>query len=245
MHTRNQQKAAQDNFKRVWICLQATEAPAPSPVKTTNATVRRIVVNWMAEVITCYRMRMDQTIARAITYYDRLLAVHPVIRPKLQLVAMAAMAIASKLEEVNPMLMDELVHAAIHTYTRQNVIDMERIMLNTLDFELMRPTIADFAGLLAGATQLSERQSLLAHYLAIEAASTDLARKRNPSQIAAGACYLALECSWPEEAQELCETDATQVASWAADIRDVWNTTPDSNECTCIRRMYNHLLHTK
>ncbi len=54
------------------------------------------------------------------------------------------MLIASKLEEISPPSADDLVYISDHTYTRNEILHMESIILQKLEFRLSAATSADF-----------------------------------------------------------------------------------------------------
>jgi cyclin A len=54
------------------------------------------------------------------------------------------MLIASKYEEIYAPQVDEFCYITDNTYAREDILSMERTVLDALDFELTQPTIKTF-----------------------------------------------------------------------------------------------------
>lgn len=67
---------------------------------------------------------MEETLYLTVNIIDRFLAVHPVVRKKLQLVGVTAMLLACKYEEVSVPVIDDLILISDKAYTRKEVLDM-------------------------------------------------------------------------------------------------------------------------
>jgi len=67
-----------------------------------------------------------------------------VVRSKLQLVGGTAMYLASKFEEIVPPEISEFVYITDDTYTKSQIVRMERMILKVLDFNLAAPTAHNF-----------------------------------------------------------------------------------------------------
>ena len=80
-----------------------------------NATMRRILIDWLVEVAEEYRLE-SETLFLAVNYIDRFLSHVPVNRSKLQLVGVTCMLVASKYEEIHPPAVDEFVYISDNTY---------------------------------------------------------------------------------------------------------------------------------
>lgn len=67
---------------------------------------------------------MEETLYLTVNLIDRFLAVHSVVRKKLQLVGVTAMLIACKYEEVSVPVVDDLILISDKAYSRKEVLDM-------------------------------------------------------------------------------------------------------------------------
>lgn len=67
---------------------------------------------------------MEETLYLTINVIDRFLAVHQIVRKKLQLVGVTALLLACKYEEVSVPVVDDLILISDKAYTRREVLDM-------------------------------------------------------------------------------------------------------------------------
>ena len=82
-----------------------------------------------------------ETLFLAISYIDQFLSLVGVHRPKLQLVGAASMFIVAKYEEIYPPDVGEFVYITDDTYTRNQVLKMEGVILKLLEFKVALPTV--------------------------------------------------------------------------------------------------------
>ncbi|CAK7329092.1 unnamed protein product [Dovyalis caffra] len=104
-----------------------------------NQKMRAILIDWLIEVHYKFEL-MDETLFLTINLIDRFLERCTVVRKKLQLVGVTAMLIACKYEEVSVPVVDDFVLISDKAYTRKEVLDMEKLMVNTLQFNMSLPT---------------------------------------------------------------------------------------------------------
>jgi hypothetical protein len=71
-----------------------------------------------------------------INIIDRYLEKKICNKENLQLVGVSAMLIACKYEEIWPPLIKDYIHISDGAYTKDNIINMEQSMLETLDFNI-------------------------------------------------------------------------------------------------------------
>ena len=70
---------------------------------------------------------MEETLYLTVNIIDRFLAVHQILRKKLQLVGVTALLLACKYEEVSVPVVDDLILISDKAYTRREVLDMVHI----------------------------------------------------------------------------------------------------------------------
>ena len=86
-----------------------------------NKGMRAILVDWLVEVAEEYNL-VPETLFLTVNYIDRFLSSNAIVDPsKLQLVGVACMLIASKLEEIYPPEISEFVYITNSTYTGDEV----------------------------------------------------------------------------------------------------------------------------
>ena len=75
---------------------------------------------------------MEETLYLTVSVIDRFLAVHQIVRKKLQLVGVTALLLACKYEEVSVPVVDDLILISDKAYTRREVLDMVSNHISTL-----------------------------------------------------------------------------------------------------------------
>ncbi|XVE94416.1 hypothetical protein REPUB_Repub02eG0006500 [Reevesia pubescens] len=105
-----------------------------------NERMRGILIDWLIEVHYKFEL-MEETLYLTVNLIDRFLAVQQLVRKKLQLlVGITAMLLACKYEEVSVPVVEDLILISDKAYSRKEVLDMEKLMINTLQFNLSLPT---------------------------------------------------------------------------------------------------------
>ncbi|XAR73690.1 hypothetical protein NMG60_11007753 [Bertholletia excelsa] len=155
-----------------------------------NEKMRAILIDWLIEVHHKFDLR-EETLYLTVNLIDRFLAQQAVVRKKLQLVGLVAMLLACKYEEVSVPVVEDLVFISDKAYSRKEVLEMERLMLNTLQFNMSVPTPYVFLKRCLKAAQ-SDRKLELVSFFLIELCLVEYEMlKFPPSFLAAAAVYTA------------------------------------------------------
>lgn len=117
-----------------------------------NEKMRMILIDWLIDVHLKFKLH-HETVFLAVNLIDRYLSCvntkhNPttyVPRAQLQLVGVSAILLAAKYEEIWPPEVKECVHISANTYTREDIIKMERSICTALSFRLTVPTAYPFA----------------------------------------------------------------------------------------------------
>lgn len=132
-----------------------------------------------------------QTLYLTVSILDKYLSIKQVHRHVLQLVGVTSLFIASKYEEIYPPSITEMVYVTDNCYTKQQILDCEKEILLTLDFNLDFPSSLHYLGRYSKAASFDTKTHTLCKYLC-EVTLLDMKLlKHYPSEIAAGAVYLA------------------------------------------------------
>ncbi|XP_047310700.1 cyclin-A2-4-like [Impatiens glandulifera] len=163
--------------------------------KDVTPTMRGILVDWLVEVTEEFKLVPD-TLYLTVNFIDRFLSRNCMDRQRLQLLGITCMLIASKYEEVCSPRVDEFCFITDSTYTREEVLTMEKQVLNLLNFQLSAPTPKTFLRrFLRAAHALNNAPSLELEFLANYLTELTLVDyeflKFIPSMIAAAAVFLA------------------------------------------------------
>ncbi|KAH8291558.1 hypothetical protein KR018_000410, partial [Drosophila ironensis] len=132
--------------------------------KDLDNSMRIILVDWMVEVGEEYNLD-GETLYLSVSYVDRFLSQMSVVRHKLQLVGAAAMYIASKYEEVYALGVNEFVFLTAESYTKEQILRMEQVMLKMLSFDLGTPTPYGFINAYSVMCAIPKKLKCLAHYI--------------------------------------------------------------------------------
>nr|DAD32933.1 TPA_asm: hypothetical protein HUJ06_011784 [Nelumbo nucifera] len=104
-----------------------------------NGKMRSILVDWLIEVHYKFRLK-PETLYLTIHVIDRFLSMKVVLRRELQLLGIGAMLIASKYEEIWAPEVNDLVLISDRTYSREQILAMEKAILGKLEWTLTVPT---------------------------------------------------------------------------------------------------------
>mmetsp|Transcript_32361 Transcript_32361/g.58774 ORF Transcript_32361/g.58774 Transcript_32361/m.58774 type:complete len:472 (-) Transcript_32361:146-1561(-) len=185
-----------DYVSDIYRHLKVEEAhmrPAPDYMDRqlhVNSKMRAILVDWLVDVHKRYKLR-PESLFLAISIVDRFLEVRVTARRYLQLVGVTALLIAAKFEELYPPQISDFVYVTDKTYTKEEVIKMEVLMLSALDFNVCRPTAVHFLERYQRINGCTEAHKDLVQYL-LELTLIDYKMvKYPPSHLAAAAVLLS------------------------------------------------------
>jgi len=167
-----------------------------------NDKMRAVLVDWLVEVQVQFKL-LQETLFSTISIVDRFLAIEglTITRSKLQLVGVAAMFLASKVEEVYAPACSDFVYITDNAYTEDAIKQMEIKILQTLKFNLFEPLSLHFLRRFSKAGDVDVLQHSLAKF-AIELALVEYDLVPVPgSKLAASALCLSLMLLEPKEKQ--------------------------------------------
>eukprot|EP01126_Amoeba_proteus_P012827 TRINITY_DN15322_c0_g1_i1.p1 TRINITY_DN15322_c0_g1~~TRINITY_DN15322_c0_g1_i1.p1 ORF type:complete len:431 (-),score=90.91 TRINITY_DN15322_c0_g1_i1:212-1504(-) len=164
--------------------------------QSVTPKMRAILVDWLIEVGEEYQLR-DQTLFLSIQYLDRCLHRNLYVdKVTLQLLGITCLFLASKVEEVIPPKIDEFVYITDNTYTRQQVVDQESLILDSLEFRLHVVTISDFLPTFLNFFSIhlhDEEKSSFANYLShVILTCFEVGQRYKPSELAAAITIITL-----------------------------------------------------
>ncbi|NXB45585.1 CCNB2 protein, partial [Leucopsar rothschildi] len=170
--------------------LQQSVRPHYLDGRTTNGRMRAILVDWLVQVHSRFRL-LQETLYMCVAIMDRFLQSYPVPRKKLQLVGVTALLVASKYEEILSPDVADFVYITDNAYTSNEIREMEMVILKELNFDLGRPLPIHFLRRASKAGEADAKQHTLAKYLMeLTLIDYDMVHHR-PSEIAAAALCLS------------------------------------------------------
>ncbi|KAH7692018.1 cyclin B protein [Dioscorea alata] len=155
-----------------------------------NERMRAILIDWLIEVHYKFEL-MDETLYLTVNIIDRFLARQTVARKKLQLVGVTAMLLACKYEEISVPIVEDFIMISDRAYTRLEVLEMEKLIVSTLQFNMSVPTPYPFMRRFLKAAEFDKKLELLSFFI-IELCLVEYQMlKFRPSLLAAAAIYTA------------------------------------------------------
>lgn len=152
--------------------------------------MRGILVDWLIEVHTRFRL-LPETLFLAVNIIDRFLSAEVVALDRLQLVGVAAMFIASKYEEVLSPHVANFSHVADETFSDKEILDAERHILATLEYNMSYPNPMHFLRRISKADNYDIHTRTLGKYLMEISLLDHRFMAYRQSHIGAAALYLA------------------------------------------------------
>lgn len=173
--------------------LELETAPNPKYIEHQHELewkMRGILVDWLIEVHTRFRL-LPETLFLAVNIIDRFLSAEVVALDRLQLVGVAAMFIASKYEEVLSPHVANFSHVADETFSDKEILDAERHILATLEYNMSYPNPMHFLRRISKAENYDIHTRTMAKYLMEISLLDHRFMPYRQSHVAAAAVYLS------------------------------------------------------
>jgi len=164
-----------------------------------NGKMRAVLIDWLIEVHNQFKL-LQETLYMTIFMIDRYLMLDGMSmkRGKFQLLGVAAMFTASKVEEMYAPEINDFVYITDNAFSPAEIREMELKILSTLNFGLGRPLPLHFLRRNSKAGDVDILQHTLAKYF-IELCQVEYDMAHiPPSQLAASCLYLALMVLTPD-----------------------------------------------
>lgn len=207
-----------------------------------NEKMRTILVDWLVDVHLKFKLH-EETFFLAVDLIDRYLSVSRTARSQLQLVGITCMLIAAKYEEIWPPEVKDCVHISANTYSRDDILKMERAVCAALQYKLTTPTPFPMLARLLEVTDADETTRHLAFYYLENAVLDYKNLQYRPSQLANAALYLANVTlrkpdAWNFTLQYYSRVPLADFADCARNLLD-FTTVLANSKYQAIRRKYS------
>jgi len=203
-----------------------------------NVKMREILVDWLVEVHLKFKLQAE-TLYVTVNLIDRFLERRAVSRTKLQLVGCTAMLIAAKYEEIYAPEVRDFVYISDQAYTKDQILAMESIMLNTLGFYITVPTALRFGERLCKVGKVSsETESFIFYLMELTLQDSKFLRYR-PSEIAAAATYLGMKSTghpWDAVVEHHCGHSLRKLNDVLVDLQQL--AARDPPKYRAVRKKY-------
>jgi cyclin B len=211
--------------------------------------MRAILVDWLVEVHWKFKLS-NETLFATVHLLDTFLSRKQVKRAKLQLIGVTCMLLAAKHEEIYPPEIKDFVHVTDRAYSREDILDMEVGILNTLHFELTSPSPLQFLRRyikLMG--KHSPEHASLAEY-SLELSMVNYRSIRHaPSHMAAAALLLSnkvlkISPAWPPALIVATNYTEQQIKSCAKELCALLQQAEKAN-LQAVRKKFSHAQYHK
>lgn len=160
--------------------------------KDINAQMRAILIDWIVEVHKSFNLKPN-TLFIIVWIIDCYLTRRVVVKEKLQLLGIAAVLIASKLNDIIYPRIHELIGSTANAYTAEELMKMENDILKELSFNIFTPTALEFFDILSIYFGFDPKTYNLGCYF-LESALMDAYQLiYRPSELACACAYIVMK----------------------------------------------------
>jgi cyclin B len=157
-----------------------------------NEIMRTILIDWLIEVD--YHIHFKRkTLFQAVLIIDLFLSQKTIKKVHLQLLGIASLLIACKENEVYYPKLEVFINITNNAYNKKELLEMEILVLQTLNFEILYPTSDEFYNILSKIFNFNKTQKFLGEYFMDNSLLDYKLLKYKPSVIAASCAYLVMK----------------------------------------------------
>lgn len=184
----------------IWDTLRQDEGLVLQDIKyeniirqhNINEKMRAILIDWIIEVHYRFNLR-PQTLFLAVNIIDRFLSIMEILRSQLQLLGVTALFISCKYEEILCPDLRDFVYITDKTYSKKEILLMEKEILILLGFNVTVPTSLSFFEIIALNFNFNQVEFMYGRYL-LELYMIDTKINRySPSLIALAVSYIIMK----------------------------------------------------
>ncbi|KAJ7145359.1 g2/mitotic-specific cyclin cdc13 [Mycena crocata] len=173
--------------------LELTTMPNPNYMASQTELawkMRGVLNDWLIQLHVRFRL-LSETLFLCVNIIDRFLSARVVSLAKLQLVGVTCMFIAAKFEEVVAPSVTQFLECADSSYTEAEILQAERYVLKTLDWNLSYPNPVHYLRRVSKADDYNLKARTLGKYLLEIGCLEWRLIAAPPSLLAAAAIWLA------------------------------------------------------
>lgn len=188
-------------------------------------TSRAFLIEWIIDVHRKFRL-LPETLYVTVFLIDRFLSLKQIKKNQLHILGVTSLLIATKYEEIYPPELKDLLVVSENKFSREEVLEMERSMLLTLQFDLTAPSAYRFLERFRqlSTIQIEDKTFFFAQYLQEIALLDASLLKYRPSEIAASAFVLATKVlkkasAWVEQMERASGMSEEHLAPIVEDVK--------------------------
>ena len=160
--------------------------------KEINGQMRSILIDWIIDVHYKFGLT-DETLFMTILIIDRYISYKQISKLRFQLLGITALLLSCKYEEIMLPKIEDFIYITDNAYVKKDVIDMERDILDVLNFDLIFPSPIKFYEYLALNFDFDKKKFLMGKYL-MESFMVDLNWVKYRASIIACSCiYIVMK----------------------------------------------------
>ena len=157
-----------------------------------NEKMRAILVDWIIEVHYHFHFKR-KTLFQTILLIDLYLSFRIIQKSRLQLLGIACLLISVKANEVYYPKLEDFINITDNSYTKKQLLNMEMLVLQTLNFDFLFPTAEEFFSILSKIFHFNKVQLHLGEYF-IDSSLIDYNMlKYKASTIAISCTYIVMK----------------------------------------------------
>ncbi|MED6157794.1 hypothetical protein PIB30_026731 [Stylosanthes scabra] len=210
-----------DIYQYYWVTEAQNPALANYMSNQTEITpyMRGILINWLIEVHMKFDL-MPETLYLTVTLLDQYLSMVKIKKTDMQLVGLTALLLASKYEDFWHPRVKDLISISVESYTRDQMLEMEKRILRKLKFRLNAPTPYVFLVRFLKAARSDRKLEHMAFFLLDLCLVEYETLAFKPSLLCASALYVArctlqIEPPWTPLLQKHARYDISQIRDCA------------------------------
>lgn len=184
--------------EQIIINLQKQEKSTRIPIQNFNEIqkevtlrMRSIVIKWLINVHHDFDLT-SETLFTSIYYFDYVLSQTFIKKRKIQLLGSVCLWIASKVQEINPPSVNDLIELCNSEYELSDFEEYERLVLRVLHFNLHVPHIKIFLSRYIDALELDPLLEEIANFICESSLYSYELNLFNPSTVAAAIIIISL-----------------------------------------------------
>ena len=153
--------------------------------------MRCILIDWIISLQNRFFFR-SETLFLTINLIDRYLSKKQILRTKFQLLGVTSLFIAYKYQEIYMKNINEFVDLTARAFDKSEILEMEKILIDLVEFNLDLPLSNDFFDLLSTIYKFDKKEYNFGCFL-LEAFLLDISCcEYKQSQIALAVCFIVL-----------------------------------------------------
>lgn len=145
-------------------CIPVAQADYMSKQRDVSIKMRAILIDWLIDVHIKFKL-LPQTIFMTVNLIDRYLSIQEITRQHLQLVGITSLMVICKYEEIYPPLIKDYISVCDNAYTKDQILEMESLMIKTLNFEMTVVSAYVFLEYLQLKIQMEPKEFVFARYI--------------------------------------------------------------------------------